>query len=96
MPAAQVEVALLSALLQTRNQMARREMYERELRLADNGRRVARALVSLVTETQLELEKKVLRGEQVDADLLQLLRVLALEAAEYNGEGNSAAGGYAP
>ena len=67
-------------------------MLERELRGgasapgAKSGAEVARELVALVTETQLELEKRVLKGEQVDASLLQMLRVLALEAAEYSGD----------
>ena len=79
----QPEVALLSAVLQTANQMARREMYQRELVLPRDGQRVADAFVALVTETQLELEKRVLRGELVDQSLLQMLRVISLEAGEY-------------
>ena len=61
-------------------------MYERELKRATGGPAVASALTGLVTETQLELEKRVLRGEQVDASLLQMLRVLSLELTEYTVE----------
>ena len=83
----QAEVALLSALLQTSNQMQRREMYQRELVRMANGPRVATALVALVTETQLEIEKRVLRGEEVDGALLQMLRIIVLESAEYVDDG---------
>ena len=77
------EVELLSALLQTQNKLQRAEMCERALKHADGGADVAQGLLNLVTETQLELEKRVLKGETVDASLLQSLRVIALEAAEY-------------
>ena len=46
--------ALLSAALQTRNPMARREMYERELRAA--GPQARAAFAQLVEETLLALE----------------------------------------
>lgn len=88
----QVEVALLSAALQTSNPSARREMYERQLKPA--GRSVVRAFAQLVKETQLEVEKRVLRGETVDASLLQMLRVISVEATEYDeddSDGDSAA-----
>ena len=49
----QTEVALLSALLQTHNQLQRREMYERELGRVADGTRIATRLVALVTDTQL-------------------------------------------
>ena len=52
---AQLELALLSALLQTRNSEVRLEMYEREL--APAGTRVQRAFKELLLDTQLELEK---------------------------------------
>ena len=84
--AGQPEVALLSAVLQTSNRLARAEMYQRELVRASGGKRVAAAFLSLVKETQLELEKSVLRGEQVDSTLLQMLRVVAVEGAEYADE----------
>ena len=74
------DVSLLSALLQTRNADARAEMYERELVCASAAMQATFA--RLVLDTQLELEKAVLRGEQVDADLLQMLRVISAEAAE--------------
>ena len=79
----QPEVALLTALLQTSNQLQRREMCEREIGRRADGPGVAKALVRLTTETQLELEKRVLRGEQVDGTLLQMLRVISVECAEY-------------
>jgi len=75
------EVALLSALLQTRSPTARGEMYAREL--APASPRVQVAFAQLVRETQLELEKAVLRGERVDADLLQMLRIISAEAGDY-------------
>ena len=87
----QPEVALLSALLQTSNVHARRETYERELKWGANGARVASRLLALVTDTQLELEKRVLRGEQVDGSLLQQLRIVALETTEYAEEPGPAA-----
>ena len=52
-------------------------------RRAGGGPGVARAFAQLVSETQLELEKRVLRGEAIDAEMLQLLRVIAVETAEY-------------
>jgi len=75
------EVALLSAVLQTRNPTARAEMYAREL--APASPRVQASFAQLVLDTQLELEKAVLRGERVDADLLQMLRIVSAEAGEY-------------
>lgn len=75
------EVALLSALLQTRNPTARSEMYERELALTSP--RVQAAFAQLVRETQLELEKAVMRGQQVDGELLQMLRVISAEATNH-------------
>ena len=75
------EVALLSALLQTRNEAARREMYERELAPAGGG--VQAAFDALVRGTQLELEKAVLRGETVDGSLLQMLRVISVEVTDH-------------
>ena len=80
------EVALLGALLQTRNPDARREMYERELRAAEARTQVA--FKQLVLDTQLELEKAVLRGETVDQSLLQMLRVIGVEASELRWSGN--------
>jgi len=82
------EVALLSSLLQTSNSLVRREVYEREFNRgvrADgrDGADVAAALLELVTDTQLELEKQVMRGEQVDQQLLKMLRVLSVEIPEY-------------
>jgi len=75
------EVALLSALLQTRNPTARSEMYARELALTSP--RVQAAFAQLVRETQLELEKAVMRGQQVDGELLQMLRVISAEATNH-------------
>lgn len=80
--AGQPEVALLGALLQTRNSMVRREMYEREFKLDRRCR--ADVLADLLRDTQLDLEKKVLRGEMVDGDLLQQLRVIGVEVGEYD------------
>ena len=80
--AGQPEVQLLSALLQTQNQMVRREIYERDFKPMSS--RFQAGVVQLITETQLELEKKVLRGEQVDGSLLQQLRVLSVELEEYD------------
>lgn len=81
--AGQPEVALLSAALQTTNALARRELYERELARGSGGPYLVNAFLALVTDTQLELEKRVVRGEEVDGALLQRLRVIALEASEY-------------
>lgn len=78
----QPEVALLSSLLQTANPMVRREMYERNFKRASP--RVQAGVVQLITETQLELEKKVLKGMKVDASLLQQLRVLSVELQDYD------------
>ena len=78
------EVALLSSLLQTQNVMVRKELYERSF--APASRSVQRAFTELVAETQLELEKRVLRGESVEPALLQSLRVISLEAAEYDAD----------
>lgn len=51
--------------------------------MRSGGLRLVDAFLDLVTDTQLELEKRVLRGEQVDGALLQRLRVIAVEASEY-------------
>lgn len=77
------EVALLSALLQTKNALARREMYERQL--VPLPAHTHTAFDQLVCDTQLELEKAVLRGEQVDGSLLQQLRVIRLEVTDHIG-----------
>ena len=74
----QPEVALLSSLLQTQNVNVRQELYQRSFIPAPP--RVQQAFISLVTDTQLELEKKVFRGEMVDPSLLQQLRVVSVEA----------------
>ena len=47
------------------------------------------AFAQLVEETLLELEKRVLRGEEVDGTLLQMLRVISVEAAEYGDDGDA-------
>ena len=63
-------------------------MLERHLsrRAGEGGALLARAFGRLVADTQLELEKRVLRGEAVDGEMLQQLRVLAIECAEYMDE----------
>lgn len=71
------EVELLSALLQTRNRELRQEMYQRRLRTAVPV--VRSAFATSVRDTQLHLEKEVLAGGRVDLQLLQQLRVIALE-----------------
>eukprot|EP00325_Prymnesiales_sp_UTEX-LB-985_P006669 CAMPEP_0174701126 /NCGR_PEP_ID=MMETSP1094-20130205/5864_1 /TAXON_ID=156173 /ORGANISM="Chrysochromulina brevifilum, Strain UTEX LB 985" /LENGTH=313 /DNA_ID=CAMNT_0015898725 /DNA_START=148 /DNA_END=1089 /DNA_ORIENTATION=+ len=76
----QLEVALLSALLQTRNSASRHEMYQRELAPAGVGMQAA--FKQLLLDTQLEIEKAVLRGESVDPTLLQQLRVIGVEVSE--------------
>ena len=78
----QPEVALLSSLLQTPNQSVRMELYQRSL--LPEGVAVQRAFVALVTDTQLTLEKKIFRGEQVDPSLLQTLRIILAEVADLN------------
>ena len=76
MEAAMPDVQLLTALLQTKNQVARQEMYARELRPAD-GSMQARFAES-VHETQLHLEKAVMRGEEVRRDACTNARTAAL------------------
>ena len=71
------EVELLAALLQTRNRELRQEMYQRRLATADQM--VRRAFGESVQQTQLRIEKDLLAGNEVDRDLLQQLRVIALE-----------------
>ena len=71
------EVELLAALLQTRNRELRQEMYQRKLATADQM--VRRAFGESVQQTQLRIEKDLLAGKEVDRDLLQQLRVIALE-----------------
>ena len=71
------EVELLSALLQTRNRELRQEIYQRRLRTAVPV--VRREFASSVRNAQLHLEKEVLAGGNVDLQLLQQLRVVALE-----------------
>ena len=71
------EVELLAALLQTRNRELRQEMYQRRLATADQM--VRRAFGESVQQTQLRIEKDLLAGKEVDRDLLQQLRVIALE-----------------
>ena len=71
------EVELLAALLQTRNRELRQEMYQRKLATADQM--VRRAFGESVQQTQLRIEKDLLAGNEVDRDLLQQLRVIALE-----------------
>jgi hypothetical protein len=56
------------------------ELYQRSLVPAAPG--VQRAFLALVLDTQLALEKKVFRGEQVDPSLLQMLRVVSAEASD--------------
>ena len=80
--AGQPEVSLLTALLQTQSALSRREMFQRHFVPAPPP--VQAGFVKLVTDTQLELEKKVLKGESVDPSLLQALRVIAVEANEYD------------
>lgn len=71
------EIELLAALLQTRNRELRQEMYQRKLSTAEEV--VRRQFGASVQETQLRLEKDLLAGSEVDRDLLQQLRVIALE-----------------
>lgn len=71
------EIELLSALLQTRNRELRQEMYQRRLRPAVPV--VRREFATNVRDAQLHLEKEVLAGGRVDLQLLQQLRVIALE-----------------
>ena len=71
------EVELLAALLQTRNRELRQEMYQRRLATADQM--VRRAFGESVQQTQLRIEKDLLAGKEVDRNLLQQLRVIALE-----------------
>merc|ERR1719149_53657 len=71
------EVELLAALLQTRNREVRQEMYQRKLAPAEEV--VRRQFGASVQETQLRLEKDLLAGSEVDRDLLQQFRVIALE-----------------
>lgn len=76
----QPEVALLSSVLQTQTGSMRMELYQRSLVPAAPS--VQRAFLALVLDTQLALEKKVFRGEQVDPSLLQMLRVVSAEASD--------------
>lgn len=78
------EVRLLGMLLQTKNRTVRQELYARDLQPADWATQARFA--QSVRETQMHLEKAVLRGEQVDVELLQQLRVIALEMADYMGD----------
>ena len=78
----QPEVQLLSSLLQTANANSRQELYQRGLLPATPG--IQQAFLDLVTETQLALEKKIFRGEQVDPALLQQLRVISIEATDFD------------
>jgi len=78
---AQPDVQLLSALLQTRNRVARQEMYARELATAQP--RLQMLFSQTVRETILELEKAVMKREPVDLELLQQLRVISVEMLEY-------------
>ena len=72
---------LLTKLLQIRNTLSRREVYEREL--AQMPPPVQASFRALLADTQLELEKALMRGERVDVDLLQQVRVIAIESAEH-------------
>lgn len=80
----QLEVALLSALLQTSGSLARREMYERELVPASPE--VRDSFEALVRRTKLEVEKAAMRGEEVDPGLLSQLRVIEVEMTRPIGE----------
>jgi hypothetical protein len=75
------EVAILAAVLQTKNSLVRREMYERELSRAAPA--LQAAFVALVNETLLQLEKALVRGESIDPSLLQQLRLIAAEIPDH-------------
>ena len=84
MESGQPEVALLTALLQTRNEHARLEIYQRELAPAPPS--VRDAFARLVGETKLAVETSTMRGEAADPQLLQQLRIIELEVAERIGQ----------
>jgi len=77
----QPDVQLLSTLLQTANRDSRRELYEQRLATYDEPMR--KRFASSVLETQMTLEKAVLRGESVDQRLLVQLRLVALEMGPF-------------
>ena len=73
----QTEGRLLGALLQTQNRELRQEMYQR--RLVPLAPLVKKQFGATVEATQLQLEKALMAGGDVDRMLLQQLRVIALE-----------------
>ena len=72
---------LLSALLQTKNRLARQEMMARELAPASPA--MQQRFAERVGEAKLHLEKAALTGGPLDLELLQMLRVIALEMEAY-------------
>mmetsp|Transcript_14681 Transcript_14681/g.34969 ORF Transcript_14681/g.34969 Transcript_14681/m.34969 type:complete len:86 (+) Transcript_14681:95-352(+) len=81
MELAMPDVQLLGALLQIKNREARRELFARELEPAPLE--LQASFVQNVQETKLHLEKAVMRGEKVDQELLQSLRVISIEMEDY-------------
>jgi len=75
------EVAILSALLQTRDRLLRAEIFERRLRSTSKPTRARFA--TTVTETQVALEQAVLRGQNIDRELLLQLRLIGVEMEAY-------------
>ena len=73
------EVALLALLLKTEDAAMRNMLYQRSL--LKGPRRVQKAFIKLETDTHLELERKVLREEEVDPALLHQLRVVSFETS---------------
>jgi hypothetical protein len=81
------EVELLGALLQTQNRELRQEMYQR--RLVPLAPLVKKQFGATVEATQLQLEKALMAGGDVDRMLLQQLRVIALEMQPFLREQSS-------
>jgi hypothetical protein len=82
MEGGQTELALLSSLLQTPTASIRRELYQRHFVTAPPA--VQAGFLQLVSDTQLELEKRVLTGQPVDSSLLSTLRIITVEVNEYD------------
>lgn len=77
------EVALLSTLLQTRDQLLRAEIFQRRLATAPHITR--ERFAKAVHETIVTLEKAIFNGQRVDKALLVQLRLIDIEMRPYLG-----------
>jgi len=74
-------VQLLSLLLQIKDVTVRMEQYAKVL--APSPPQVKAKFEMAVRDTQLQLEKALLRGEPIDRELLRQLRLIAIEMEPY-------------